>query len=107
MEITSEIKGFEGKVYLPEGLSLPKVIAYSKALDEVASKEGIKKWDRDEIMMPSVFACIDKMEIKNQPQHPTLDTFRFTPAKQADEFISLIISHISLLVMGEEEIPNG
>lgn len=107
MEIKSEIKGFEGTVYLPEFLTLPQVNRFSQALAEVSSKEGIKVWERDEIMMPAIFACIERMEIEKQPEHPTLETFCFTPAPRANELISLLIVGVSNMVMGEQEIPNA
>lgn len=106
MEIKSEIKGFEGTVYLPEFLTLPQVNAFSKALAQVSATPDIKVWERDEIMMPAVFACIERMEIHKQPEHPTLATFRFTPAPRANELISLLIVSVSNMVMGEQEIPN-
>lgn len=105
MEIKSEIKGFKGTVYLPEFLPIVPVNNFSRALEKVSQSE-IKLWDRDEIMMPALFACIERMEIEKQPEHPTIETFRFTPAEQADQLIALLITEVSKVVMGEQEIPN-
>lgn len=103
--VESDIKPFTGKVYLPDFLTLPQVLAFTRAQDNVF--EGMKKWDRDEIMLPAILACVEHFEINKQPEHPTLETFCFTPSPQADELIALLITKITSMILQEEEIPNG
>lgn len=109
--IESTIENFEGKIFLPDFLTMPQVNAFNaanrKTQKAANSPEGITMWERDEMIAPGLFACIEKLEMQGQPEHPSLENFRFTPARDGDIFISFLIVNISKLVMGEEIIPNA
>jgi len=106
--ITSDIKGFTGTFDLPDYLTLPQVLAWARATRQVEQTPDMKRWEVDAAVMPVAFTIIERMVIEQQPEHPTLETFRFTPAPRADQLISLIVLEITKLVMTERvEVPNA
>lgn len=108
--IESTIKKFEGKIYLPEYLTLPQVLKFMRAQDDLAAalvkNPGMKVWDSYEILCPAIFACIERLDIVRQPTNPTLDTFRFSPAEHGGKFLELLINEVTALAMVENEVPK-
>lgn len=113
--INSDIDNFKGKIYLPDFFTMPQVNGFNAANERVMklskeralSGDPFQYWERDEILAPALFACVEKLEIEKQPEHPTLSNFRFTPAQNGDIFIAKLIVEIGKLILGEQIIPNA
>ena len=109
--IESTIEKFKGNIYLPDFLTMPQVNAFNAANRKVQkaanSPDGLLMFDRDEMIAPGLFACVERLEVENQPEHPTVDTFRFTPSHGGDMFISLLIVSITNIILGADQVPNA
>lgn len=119
--ITIKNKKWEGTVTLFDRLFLSQVEAIEEALldtppaieREIIGKEGKKEkvfstrfTHLDKPKIPALLACVEKWEIKDFPENPTLETFPLTPRKPAHDLIEQIFDEIKIIYNGEIEVPN-
>lgn len=80
-----DVKGFEGTVTLPDGLTLPE---YSRFVE--ASNRAFKIY-RDtgqmpqlmQAALPGMIPLVEKWDLKNMPEKPTAETWPGTPPLQS------------------------
>jgi hypothetical protein len=128
------IKHFEGKVTLSQPLYLEQVWAFENAEDNasefepapsalltrVAQLSGkkdedtepeapvVKAWSSriDALYIPAIVKCVEKVEIKGQPEKFTEQNFPMSPRLQSSQFIGFLVDEIRRIYSGELEIPN-
>lgn len=74
-----------------------------KTLEQVLSEIKVGYSYTDDAQLPAIMACVEQWNIENF----TPDPFPFSPRKQAHELIALLFKEISIVYMGELEIPNA
>lgn len=120
-EITIKNKIWKGTVTIYDRLVLSQVELVEEALldnppftqREVTNEKGEKeiKISRrythlDKPKIPALIACVEKWEIENFPDKPTIETFPLTPRAATSELIQQIFDEIKLIYNGEIELPN-
>lgn len=110
----SPVKRFPGHVVLPEFLTLPQVLAFESAREQiVAIRQGLDPDARvqrsrlDAIYLPVVCMIVSEWCISGVPEKPEPDNFPMTPRLATAELIAWIIGEISQIYIGEIDIPNA
>jgi hypothetical protein len=112
---TSPVKRFPGNVTLKEPLMLPEALAIGKAIREVkllretAQAKGLKDASLDErlaVYVPAICQCIEKAEVTGFPEHPTPETYPFTPIQSAMKLTMWLLDEVQTIYFTEEEETN-
>jgi hypothetical protein len=89
-----------------------KAELYEAALELPESVKSMKEGERffwtvtDKQAIPAVIACVEKWELKDFPEQPTVETFPWSPRKDSHELIDWLMGEIRKIYQGELEIPN-
>jgi len=60
--------------------------------------------------LPAIIECVEEWHIKKIPEHPTIDTFPFTPVEERSKLIAWLIGEINMVWKGnglDEPDPNA
>ena len=114
--ITSPVDKFPGTVVMPEYLTLPQVLAFEAASDNIGElrkaatekgDDGISRTKIDQQYLPVILSIVTEWRIDGVPNIPSLENFPLTPRRATAELIAWLIGEITRLWVGEIEIPNG
>ena len=128
--VESSVEGFKGKVHFASPLNLDQVFAIEDAKDNAIQIEpsafltklnefqGVKddngevvkaQWSSkaDKFFIPALLLCVEKFEVENIPEKPTLETFPLTPRAKSQKFIDFLWSQLESVYAGEVEVPNA
>lgn len=128
--INSEVEGFKGKVHFASPLNLDQVFAIEDAkdnaiqiepsafltkLNEVQGNKDDKgeiikaQWSSkaDKFFIPALLMCVEKFDVENIPEKPTLETFPLTPRGKSQQFIDFLWAQLENIYAGEVEVPNA
>jgi hypothetical protein len=107
--ITSPVKRWPGTVTLKTTLTLPEAEAINETREVFRSwAEGAKVtfFSLDKPRIPSIIACVEKWELADFPETPTLSNFPMSPEQSRHKLIEWIWNEIKSVYDEEEEIPN-
>jgi hypothetical protein len=100
-----------GTVNLTDPLTLEQEAAFEQAAHE--AKKAKEKYG-DEIIstfvlvwLPTVLLCVDKWNLKDFPERPTMETFPTRPIKELAMLISQLVKEITALYVESIDIPNA
>lgn len=104
--VTSPSKLWPGTVTLADPLTLPQVELIEAGL-ELPEGLGEKVYFSvlDKMAMPAIIACVEKWNLENFPEAPTLDNWPMTPRKQSHEFVAFLWSEVVRIYNGEQDAP--
>lgn len=120
--VESPVGRWPGKVTLADPMTLPQVMAYEAALDEIAEdREGSEFLKRlgdgdtevtwssqnDKAFVAAICACVEKWELKNFPKDVTPDTWPATPRGDSHALVEWLAQEINRIYLGEIEVPNA
>jgi len=107
--ITSPLKEWQGTVTLAKPMTLPQAEAFEATLEvpkELPADGMVFNTVFDKQKLPALLACVEKWELTDFPELPTLDTFPFSPRSLSHQLIEWIHGEILKIYIGESEIPN-
>lgn len=104
--ITSPVSQWQGTVTIADPLYLPQVEAIEAAFD--FKPDGEKVWLSvlDKNKLPAIFACVEKWNLENFPDAPTLETFPLSPRPASTKLITWLWQEICAVYLGEVIVPN-
>jgi len=107
--ITSPIARWQGTVTLSEPLTLPQAEAIEQGLEppkDIPADGLIFNTVNDKRVMPAIFACVEKWELKDFPVEVNADNFPFSPRGESHKLIDWLFGEIFKIYTGESEVPN-
>ena len=112
--IVSPVDKFPGSVVMPDFLTLPQVIAFEDANEKINELRGsvpeggsVKRSRLDEINLPVILAIVESWHIVGIDEKPTIENMPLTPRLASAKLIAWLMSEITGLYIGENEIPNA
>lgn len=105
--IVSPVERWAGTVTLHDPLTLPQVAAYAKAERAMrALGDDAYPVERYNALMPGVYACIERMDLKNWPG-VSPETFPMKPSKDAFRMGAWLVGELGALIdEANEEVPK-
>ena len=99
---------------MKEPMMMPEAVAFGKALNVAknfrlqAAKEerAISSDEWQEAYVPALCLCIESAQIENFPEHPTVDTWPFSPKAASVDLTTLILTEVQKIYFGEQEETN-
>ena len=95
---------------LHDPLTYPQVIAYQDAISDVVKLTGDGKEPTLQklhfTLLPGIIPCVEKWNLENIPENPTVDTFPATPMQAAGELIDWLREEVLLLITQATTVPN-
>lgn len=99
--IVSPVERWAGTVTLSDPLTLPQMAAYHAAIMEAKKLDDATAAMFYNALMPGVYACIQKFELKNWPG-VTAELFPGKPTKDASKMAAWLIEEVGKLANEEE-----
>ena len=110
-EIVSPSKRWPGKVTVADPMTLPQAEAFEAGLslpDDAKEKGGnVFLSVVDKTQLPTILACVEKWELGNFPESPSLETWPFSPRRESHQLIAWLFDEIRKVYLGELEVPNA
>lgn len=104
--ISSPIGLWPGTVTIADVLTLPQVELIQEGMElpeGVGERVYFSVLDKQAI--PAILACVEKWNLGNFPEAPTLDNWPFSPRKQSHELIAFLFGEILKVYNGEQDAP--
>jgi len=60
----------------------------------------------DANQLPAILGCVEKWEIENIPEKPTLETFPASPRAETHKLIDWLFRELLTVYFGEATVPN-
>jgi hypothetical protein len=98
--VECSIKRFKGAVEFKDPLPYPTVIKFERAIRE---KKANEEQDLGELLLPLFIESVEKWELKNFPEKPTVETWPGSPRAAAGELIAFLIGEITQIYKGSED----
>jgi hypothetical protein len=115
--ITSPVKKWPGTVVLQDPILFPAYIAWKQAVDAAAALEpegesltivgASATAEMAQAILPGICAVVQEWKLEGLPASMVPESFPATPRKASVLLLAWLISEITSLVVGEEEIPNA
>ena len=110
--IESPVEYFKGTVQLSDPLTFPQVIAFQDTIREtmqLMNEDGRENMTLAKLhygLLPGILACVEKWELENMPEKPTIKNFPATPITAAGKLVDWLRKEILGLVIEAEAVPN-
>jgi len=108
--INSPSKRYPGTVTLAYPLTFPQYAAWRRALDSLP--EGIGQVgeitsdiEASRLILPGVFAIVERWNLANMPEPLTLENFPSTPRMAVFRLLTEIVAEISAMVNEDDDAP--
>lgn len=108
--IHSQSKRFTGSVTIADPLTIPQaqLIEAGMRLPKDDTQTDGRVWLSviDANQLPAIIGCVEKWELANIPEKPTLETFPASPRVETHKLVDWIFSELTKVYFGEAEVPN-
>ena len=102
--VTCPVKRYEGSVTIKDPIPYLDILKLERAGREFS-------WETSDIgdaFIPPILACIEKWELKNFPENPTLETFPGTPRSKVNRLLAWLLNSVRVVYVGNEDNdPNA
>ncbi len=96
---------------LTEAIAIREAVEGYRELRQEAQLQGktVPVEKRDAFYARALCACIECAHVNEFPEHPTYETWRFSPARYAVQFFELLLEALLDIYYGEqtETSPNA
>lgn len=110
--VTVDFPPFVGTVVMPDYLTLPQVLAYEDANDEIRelretqpAKASLSRMNSINIAV--ILSIVTEWKVSGIPEGVTAETFPFTPRLQSAKMLAQLTREITAIYTGEIDIPNA
>ena len=106
--ITSPLQRWAGEVIIADPLTLAQAHLIEEGLTQPTGGEDGRIWFTviDGKQLPAIFGCVEKWNLSNFPESPTLENFPASPRGDSHKLIDWLFSEIRKVYFGEAEVPN-
>ncbi len=108
--IHSQSKRFTGSVTIADPLTISQaqlIEAGMRLPEDETAKDG-RVWLSvvDANQLPAVLGCVEKWDLANISESPTMETFPASPRAETHKLVAWIFSELMKVYFGEADIPN-
>ena len=95
--VKCDIKGFEGQITIPDVLTLPVFLKFRDGVfaGADANKEGKDIFDQMLLSLPGMIQVVEKWELANIPENPTVETWPVTPLEASKELHAWLMNTLN------------
>jgi hypothetical protein len=101
--IESPVKKFPGAVEFHDPLPYLTVLKFERV-----AREAKKDADAGEIFIPVILEAVEKWDLQNFPEQPTLEAFPGTPRAAIHQLIAWLLNEMTAIYKGSaDDDPNA
>jgi len=108
-KISSPSSRWPGAVIFSEPLNMSQALAWERAIRATQAITEGTSTDAEAMLLPGIFACIDKWELEGLPETVDMTNFPASPRRESAKLVSWLIGEVTSIYAGTAEVedPNG